>query len=293
MFFINLALCVASSGPAQLYLVMSVAIVYLVGVFMFLPFRHRMANVIEVLSSVFLVVACSLLQKFAELDEDTRDSMEVTAAVVCFLPIFGGGLVALSLLRFGLCVPNKASLASAELDGLYDAAKTVQRIVDTSTELGVEMMLQLSEWDNYYLKHATKVIEHEIIGNESKFRLVDKQLSNSLSRVSLEVRDGSTDGNPSPQSAELLVVQAVQVQTPDVEKEGIEIDQKPKAPLATPDMKVEDPPFNIEVNGNKFRPSLEVIVSDLWWEDSKPIRQTPGGRIVRGSRPSLAKGASW
>merc|ERR1712151_1345168 len=57
MLLINLSMVIASNGVDQMFLVMTVNIVYTVGIFLVFPYRHRVANALEVLSGFATVYA--------------------------------------------------------------------------------------------------------------------------------------------------------------------------------------------------------------------------------------------
>jgi len=187
-FLTNLSMCIASAGLAQLYLVMSVTIIYLCAAIAFMPFRHRIANVLDVISCVMVNYACSFLVLFADHPQDSLDAITVTTSVVSFIPILCALVCIGYLIKMGSRFPysdKDKARAQKALDGLHGVSQEIVRVVAADPQSAQLAMLQLSEWDRHYLDRATCVIKHEIMGaRTSSTRLVSQVVGKTLSSKS-------------------------------------------------------------------------------------------------------------
>ena len=92
---LNLGLVIFESGIEQIWWMMSTIVLYTASLVLYLPWRHNVANVVDVMSSTVLICTSALTSWYAaEGEKDEQHLWNYSLGVVLFscLPLPGAGL---------------------------------------------------------------------------------------------------------------------------------------------------------------------------------------------------------
>jgi len=168
-------------GVAQLYLTFAVIMIYTALVIFWMPYRYRIANLLELCASLSILFVTSLLTWFADHGEgEYDDAMSGVTAAVSFTPI------AIAVACFARVIYTSQAGRSLYTDFLKKEEfmllkKMGECLASLDADAGVLLIANLGEWDRAVLITAAKAFDSVALGNQSGSRIEDGVLSRKLS----------------------------------------------------------------------------------------------------------------
>merc|ERR1712187_111282 len=163
--FMNLGFVIFAHGVGQLFWSMSVTIFYTIAVIIFMPYRSRVANYVE-------LVAC-----------------------ISFIPlVFGLGVLGKVALEGLAVIAGNDLQVKANHEKLVKSLDKYVRLAESKPESALEFFQTIGEWDRYFLRCTEELIEFELMGKVSKLgspmRLVVFSSNRSTMLRAVEVVSG-------------------------------------------------------------------------------------------------------
>jgi len=190
-FLVNLAFVAAVAGLAQLYFTMTVTVAYMGGVILLLPYRARIANLLEVLAGTSILYVCSLLTWHADHDNGEHDAGVAWATIIISIsPVVFGVFSAGWVYWYGTAIPFTVTEVSRAEREFRLIKRSMEALVVLDASAGSNMLLRLGEWDRWYLSAAAAALRTDVVGGgpHNSFRVVDTQLQEDMGKVLSEAK---------------------------------------------------------------------------------------------------------
>jgi len=199
---INFGIAVIGGGVGQLYWIMSCSALYVGAVMFMMPWRHRLANVLEIVTGISVMFCASMTCLFAPIDKETKNELGVASIVVSFLPLLVGLSLIVYLAITGLAYPQQAGQNMqlnfkqiwASIKALAGGDKVEMRLLFQS----------MTEWDQWHCMMFHDVVAHEFLGMKTGYR---QNYAKIISGVELH-RGGTLQAGPAESPAPANVVEA-------------------------------------------------------------------------------------
>mmetsp|Transcript_56161 Transcript_56161/g.182098 ORF Transcript_56161/g.182098 Transcript_56161/m.182098 type:complete len:189 (-) Transcript_56161:94-660(-) len=169
-------------GIAQLYWVMFILASYAGVVMYFLPWRHRLANGLDLYMNIALLFVCSLLAFYVHVSEDLDDTEKSIATAVIAINMSPMFVAAGMVLRMVYLQLHPSVIASRGLEFLK-LSPSLKLFADAPDEEQIAFVERVDEWGRFYITSALHVISTEFGGDSFKARLCVGRLKSSFSSL--------------------------------------------------------------------------------------------------------------
>lgn len=271
---LNLAFAIFREGRRQLFVLMFVCAAYLIATSVFMPYRYRLANLVEIFASVALIVCAGLLTSFADAKEleDRKSAIATTSQAVSFTPLV------LSAATIAFLVHRHMKREKFKEDSEVQSREVLlacQRLAVLDDEGISEVWDVLTEWDRFFMAKAAEVVLTSVTdeGSRGSMRLSDGMVVSRYRSVR-ETARGKTAVPSFTASTELSgkASQTCALQSPLGSPHD---EQEPEAELQQPVHRAVPEPF-----------AKEVAVSP-----ARTVPSTPDGKEPAPAHASCGRGA--